>query len=154
VVGTSNMVAAGAIARWPDLRRSEIPARVGHWIAALEHGRGAARTLLHGPDARPVTLMPRFWSEQHGLRIQVCGRIDPAADIAISELRPGRRDTARAGVLATYHLDGRAIGVAGVNAPHAFAITARALEANLVMAPDSLPAADRPPKRHLHAVAV
>jgi hypothetical protein len=142
------------IARWPDLRRSETPGRVGHWIAALEHGRGAARTLLHGEDARPVTLLPRFWSEQHGLRIQVCGRIDPAADIAISELRPRRRDTARAGVVATYYLNGHAIGVAGVNAPQAFAITARALQANLVMAPDALPAADLAPVRRLHAVAV
>jgi NAD(P)H-nitrite reductase large subunit len=154
VVGAPNVVAAGAIARWPDLRRSQAPARVGHWIAALEHGRGAARTLLQGSNAQPVTLMPRFWSEQRELRIQVCGRIDPAADIAISELRPWRRDAARAGVVATYYLDGRAIGVVGVNAPHAFAITARALEANLVMPSDVLPSAEPAPKRHLRAVAV
>jgi NADPH-dependent 2,4-dienoyl-CoA reductase/sulfur reductase-like enzyme len=138
VVGARDIVAAGALARWPDVRRSETPQRVGHWIAALEHGRGAARTLLAGGDAEPVTVTPRFWSEQNGLRIQVCGRIDPGADIAISELRPGRRDTARAGVLATYYLDGMAIGVVGINAPHAFTIAARALQANVVMTPSSL----------------
>lgn len=153
VVGTENIVAAGSIARWPDLRRSEVPQRIGHWIAALEQGRGAARTLLHGKDAEPVTLIPRFWSEQHGLRIQVCGQVYPATDVAITEQRPGRRDTARAGVLATYYLNGQAVGVAAVNAPRAVAVAARALQRDLPRRPQSLPMAEPAPARRLHAVA-
>jgi hypothetical protein len=74
----------------------------------------------------------------------VCGRIDPAADVAINELRPARRDNARAGVLATYYLDGAAIGVVGVNAPHAFTIAARALQANVVMTPSVIRPIRRP----------
>lgn len=148
-----NVVAAGAVARWPDARRAQVPQRVGHWIAALQQGRAAARTLLRGRNAEPFSLLPRFWTEQHGLRIQVCGRVHPDADIALSELRPGRRDTARAGVLATYYLHGQAIGVAGINAPHGFTIAARALDAGVLMPAGALPATESAPqRRRLQAV--
>lgn len=152
VAGAAGVVAAGAVAKWPDPRDDAGPRRVGHWIAALEQGRAAARTLVRGHRAQPVSLLPRFWSEQFGLRIQVCGRIDPDADVAIAEVRPGRRDTARAGVLATYYLRGRAIGVAGINAPSAFTVAARTLHAGLVMPPYALPAAAQTPRRRLRAV--
>jgi hypothetical protein len=61
-------------------------------------------------------------------------------------------------VLATYYLDGAAIGVVGVNAPHAFTVAARALQASVVMTPRVLrpvqhvPAAPPPPPRFGMAV--
>lgn len=127
VVGTDGILAAGSLARWPNLRYSTRPDRCGQWIAALEHGVGAARTLLAGNDAPPVTLLPRFWSSQHDLRLQVAGQLDPDADIQVTEMRPGRRDVARAGVLATYFKNGMLTGVAGINAPFAFNATVRSL---------------------------
>ena len=37
-------------------------------------GRAAAASLLAGPvDALPFTPLPRFWSEQFGIRLQVAG---------------------------------------------------------------------------------
>jgi len=129
VVGSDDIVAAGTIARWPNLQYSSEPMRVGQWIAALEMGRAAARTLLADPGAHlePVTHLPRFWSDQFGLRIQVCGQLPAEADVALSEMRPGRKDIARAGVLLGYQHEDRMVGLVGVNAPHAFTSMARSM---------------------------
>jgi hypothetical protein len=128
VVGAEDVVAAGTVARWPNLRYSPQPRRVGQWIMALEQGRGAAASLL-GSDhpSRPAALIPRYWSDQFGLRIQVCGEVptDSSAEMTVSRQRPGRRDTARGGVLVGYHRDGEQIGLVGVNAVRAFTTTAR-----------------------------
>ncbi|HLL69287.1 MAG TPA: FAD-dependent oxidoreductase [Micromonosporaceae bacterium] len=119
VVGADRIVAAGSIARWPNPRYADKPGRCGQWIAALEQGRMAARTLLLGPS-EPAAILPRFWSLQHDLRIQVAGQIDEAADIAVTELNPRRRDVARAGVLTTYHRRGRLVGLSAINAAPLF----------------------------------
>lgn len=140
VAGLDGVVAAGALARWPNRRYGMPPSRVGQWISAVEQGQGAARTLLAGNrDAPPVALLPRFWSDQNGLRIQVCGRLSRAAEVVLTELRPGRRDTARAGVVASYVERGRLAGVVAVNAPRAFNVACRMLLA------EPLPAPARPP---------
>jgi NADPH-dependent 2,4-dienoyl-CoA reductase/sulfur reductase-like enzyme len=128
VVGVEDVVAAGTVARWPNLRYSAKPRRVGQWIMALEQGRAAAAALLRSDHpSRPAALVPRFWSEQFGLRIQVCGEVptDGSAEMTVSRQRPGRRDTARAGVLVGYHRNGEQIGLVGVNAVRAFTTTAR-----------------------------
>jgi NADPH-dependent 2,4-dienoyl-CoA reductase/sulfur reductase-like enzyme len=140
VVGLDGVVAAGALARWPDPRHGRPGAhRVGQWIMAVEQGRAAAATLLAGHSgAPPVSLLPRFWSDQNGLRIQVCGRLSDRADVHLTELRPRRRDTARAGVVAHYVEDGRLAGVAAVNAPRAFTVACRTLLAE--PAPVPMPA--------------
>jgi NADPH-dependent 2,4-dienoyl-CoA reductase/sulfur reductase-like enzyme len=128
VVGLDGVVAAGSLARWPDHRHGTgKPGRVGQWIMAVEQGRAAARTLLAGDYAPPVSLLPRFWSDQNGLRIQVCGRLSDWADVHVTELRPRRRDKARAGVVADYVEDGRLAGVVAVNAPRAFTVACRTL---------------------------
>ncbi len=68
------VVAAGDIARWPNLRFDTTPRRVEHWINAIEMGQAAATALLAGPTAAtPFTPVPRFWSHQHGVRIQSLG---------------------------------------------------------------------------------
>jgi NADPH-dependent 2,4-dienoyl-CoA reductase/sulfur reductase-like enzyme len=128
VVGAANVVAAGTLARWPNLQYSSTPSRIGQWISALEQGRAAARTLLAGRAyVEPVTHQPRFWSDQFGLRIQVCGMLPPEAEVSMTEMRSGRRDLARAGVLLGYHLDNRLVGLVAVNAPHAFTMIARSM---------------------------
>jgi hypothetical protein len=68
----------------------------------------------------PVTILPRFWSQQAGLRIQACGELLPEADVSITEMRPGRRDTASAGMLASYYQENRLVGLVALNAPHPF----------------------------------
>ena len=118
--------------------------------AARDRGAPAGRAMDHGggagprgrPDAAdrrarapPVSLLPRFWSDQNGLRIQVCGRLSDQADVHVTELRPRRRDTARAGVVADYVEDGRLTGVVAVNAPRAFTVACRTLLAEPAPAP-------------------
>jgi NADPH-dependent 2,4-dienoyl-CoA reductase/sulfur reductase-like enzyme len=128
VLGADGVVAAGVIARWPNLRFSAEPGRCGQWIAAMEQGRAAAMALLSGErPVPPVTLLPRFWSQQGDLRIQGCGQIDPRAEITLTRLRPGRPDAARSGVLAGFHRGGRMVGLVAVNAPHGFTTSTRAL---------------------------
>jgi hypothetical protein len=51
-----SVVAAGDIARWPNLRFDTTPRRVEHWINTIEMGQAAAEALLAGPQgARPFT---------------------------------------------------------------------------------------------------
>ncbi|MDH6118889.1 NADPH-dependent 2,4-dienoyl-CoA reductase/sulfur reductase-like enzyme/ferredoxin [Kitasatospora sp. GAS204A] len=68
------VVAAGDVARWPNLRFDATPRRVEHLIHAVEMGQHAADALLQGPaQAAIFTPVPRFWSEQHGRRLQAVG---------------------------------------------------------------------------------
>lgn len=156
VLGADGIVAAGTVARWPNLRYSTQARRCGQWIAALEQGRAAAHTLLAGDQAvPPVTLVPRFWSDQYGLRIQVCGELPANAEVTVTQLRPGRRDVARAGVLVGYHDDGQLVGLVAVNAPHAFtSITRTMLATTTVTVPVPAPvSAPVPAARRLAAVS-
>jgi NADPH-dependent 2,4-dienoyl-CoA reductase/sulfur reductase-like enzyme len=153
VVGVDGIVAAGSLARWPNLRYGTTPGRVGQWISAVEQGQAAARTLLAGDrEVSPVTLLPRFWSEQNGLRIQVCGRQHPRAEVLLTELRPRRRDTARAGVVASYSENGRLVGLGAVNAPRAFAVACRTLLTEPVPARPAVPVDVHPEERRLRLV--
>ena len=73
-VGAPDIVVAGDVARWPNPIFGPTPRRVEHWINAIEMGQAAADSLLAGPDtARPFAPVPRFWSEQHGVKIQSVG---------------------------------------------------------------------------------
>ncbi len=130
VIGVNRVVAAGAVARWPNPWYGDAPGRCDQWIAALEQGQAAARTLLAGQRPAPAApLQPRYWSDLFGLRIQVCGRLDGADDIEVTELRPGRRDIARGGMVAVHLRDGVARGVVAVNAPRQFTTLAREMRA-------------------------
>jgi NADPH-dependent 2,4-dienoyl-CoA reductase/sulfur reductase-like enzyme len=99
VIGTDGyaidgITAAGDVARWPNLRFGDVPRRVEHWINAIEMGRHAADALLQGPqDASPFVPVPRFWSHQHGVRIQSVGMPGLGTDMTILDGDPARRRT-------------------------------------------------------------
>ncbi|WP_020667083.1 NAD(P)/FAD-dependent oxidoreductase [Amycolatopsis nigrescens] len=72
--GVADVVVAGDVARWPNLRFDKVPRRVEHWINAVESGRAAAENLLLGRDqALPFTPLPRAWSGQYQVRLQMAG---------------------------------------------------------------------------------
>jgi len=119
------VVAAGSVARWPNLRYGTRLTRYGQWVSARDQGRAAARSLLD-PDPPPVTLVPRFWSQLGDVRIQVAGEWPDDADVTVTAVEPGRRD-ARSGVLLSYTVDGRPVGLVALNAPSVFAESARFL---------------------------
>jgi NADPH-dependent 2,4-dienoyl-CoA reductase/sulfur reductase-like enzyme len=132
------VVACGSLARWSNPRLPGKPSKCGQWIAAVEQGMHAARTLLaNGRPVEACSILPRYWTYQLGLRIEVVGELDPNADVEVNELRPGRKDPAMSGVLAEYTRNGRLIGAVAVNAPRQFTNIARMM---LLDKPAVLPA--------------
>jgi NADPH-dependent 2,4-dienoyl-CoA reductase/sulfur reductase-like enzyme len=114
-VGVTDIVAAGDVAAWPNLRFGSQPRRIEHWLNALEMGRAAAESLLAGPAvARPFQPMPRFWSEQFGVRLQAVGMLSAEAT-AIGVHAPIHR----AGSVM-YVDDGRLTGALSWNDSHGF----------------------------------
>ncbi|WP_052397709.1 FAD-dependent oxidoreductase [Streptomyces sp. NRRL F-5123] len=80
------VVAAGDVARWPNPRFDARPRRVEHLIHAVEMGQHAADALLRGPErAARFAPVPRFWSEQHGHRIQAAGIPALGTDVEVVE---------------------------------------------------------------------
>ncbi|MGW4064415.1 NAD(P)/FAD-dependent oxidoreductase [Amycolatopsis sp. NPDC004747] len=115
VVGSSTIVAAGDVARWPNLRFDATPQREEHWLNAVEMSRAAAENLLTGPQgALAYTPVPRYWSEQHGVRIQVAGRPALATDTVLLESPvPGTRP------ITGFVRQGRLVGLIGLDSPAA-----------------------------------
>jgi 3-phenylpropionate/trans-cinnamate dioxygenase ferredoxin reductase subunit len=99
--------AVGDVARWwyPALGRH---VRLEHWTTAVEQGRTVARALMGQPAA--VDPVPYFWSDQHGVKLQMLGL--PQPDDEVVTLRVGPHDR----LLALYGRDGTISGVLGFSA--------------------------------------
>lgn len=143
VEGLDGVVAAGDVARWPNLRFGPEARRVEHWINAVEHGRAAADSLLDGPaQAATFQPIPRFWSEQHGVRIQSVGM--PSIADRVELVRGAVAD--RSFVVACRRGD-RLVGALGFDSPRAMLEMADLVEAaNPVVA--RVPAAATPARVH------
>ncbi|WP_306746684.1 NAD(P)/FAD-dependent oxidoreductase [Saccharothrix yanglingensis] len=115
VVGAADIVAAGDVARWPNLRFGGQPRRVEHWLNAVEMGRAAAENLLAGrQNSRPFTPVPRFWTEQYGMRIQGSGL--PSMGKDTTTLAGSQKDHR---TITGFVDDGRLVGMVGLDAPTA-----------------------------------
>ncbi|WP_206797252.1 NAD(P)/FAD-dependent oxidoreductase [Amycolatopsis sp. MtRt-6] len=147
VVGSSTIVAAGDVARWPNLRFDPTPHREEHWLNAVEMSRAAAENLLAGPQGSPAyTPVPRYWSEQHGVRIQVAGRPSLATDTVLLESPvPGTRP------ITGFVRHGRLVGLIGLDSPAAVLHWTTEL-ARQHPAP-AAPAPEFRPRHHTEAVA-
>ncbi|SEP50925.1 NAD(P)/FAD-dependent oxidoreductase [Amycolatopsis saalfeldensis] len=114
VSGAADVVAAGDVACWPNLRFDAVPRRVEHWINAVEMGRAAAESLISGrAGARAFTPLPRFWSEQHKVRIQGAGMPSLADQSVRLGLPAGRAE----GSVTLYTKAGQTVGVVGLDQP-------------------------------------
>lgn len=139
VVGAEDVVAAGDVARWPNLRFDDTPRRIEHWINAAEMGRAAAESLLAGPaSARPFAPIPRFWSEQHGMRLQAAGMPTLGAETVRLSGKRGYR-----GVFG-YRRAGRLVGLVGWDSPRTLLRWTAALERQLMPVPDRVVDRGRP----------
>jgi len=108
------VVAAGDLARfeWHHAGLVE-QVRIEHWEVTAQLGAAAAHGLMAGrAAAAPVSLVPYFWSDQHGRKIQMLGH--PSAHDEVVHVA-GSLDEARFTVL--YHRDGRLTGVLGLASP-------------------------------------
>lgn len=112
VVGANDIVAAGDVARWPNLRFEATARRVEHWMNAVDMGRAAAESLLAGPTAaKPFTPLPRFWSEQQGMHLQAAGM-----PVLSQDTIPLVKRTNGKGITG-YVRNGRLIGIVGRDNP-------------------------------------
>ena len=113
VDGAEDVVAAGDIARWPNLRFDRTPRRVEQWLNGVEMGRAAAESLLAGrSSAVPFRPLPRFWSEQYGVRFQAAGL--PALGERTVRLSG---DPERGRGVVGYHSQGELLAVVGRDSP-------------------------------------
>jgi NADPH-dependent 2,4-dienoyl-CoA reductase/sulfur reductase-like enzyme len=111
--------AAGDVARWDHPLFGRI--RVEHWTTAGDHARTAAwnvaAELGRRPDeARAADEVPYFWSDQHGVKIQMTGWVE--GHDAVHELESGSRRA------ALFGRDGVVVGAMTWNWP-AFAARQR-----------------------------
>jgi NADPH-dependent 2,4-dienoyl-CoA reductase/sulfur reductase-like enzyme len=108
-VPVPGIVAVGDVARVPQPLLDGTPARVEHWATAVGHSGIAAATLLDEQPAVP-TVLPSFWTDQHGVQVRGLGL-------------PGRADTTTVvdgameddRFVVTRTRAGRLLGVVAVN---------------------------------------
>jgi NADPH-dependent 2,4-dienoyl-CoA reductase/sulfur reductase-like enzyme len=114
-VGAQDVVAAGDCARFPNLRFDDTPRRIEHWINAVEMGRHAAENLLAGREkATPFMPIPRVWSGQYGVRLQIAGIPSLGKDtVHLADGTPGTPG------VTGYVRDGKLVGVCGWDTPRA-----------------------------------
>lgn len=107
-----NVVAAGDVARWFNVRYGE-SMRVEHWDNAVQQGAHAARRLMQADaEAQPFNPVPWFWSDQYDRKIQLAGRSCPDAEVRVMT---GSVDEHR--FVAFYGHEGRFLGALGMNRP-------------------------------------
>ncbi|MFK0173725.1 NAD(P)/FAD-dependent oxidoreductase [Streptomyces sp. NPDC090306] len=66
------VAAVGDLAALPTPRG---PRRVPLWSSAVDQAKVAARALLHGDDAPPLSFQPYFWTEQFGRTLKAVGEL-------------------------------------------------------------------------------
>ena len=118
-----HVYALGDVAAWYDETQG-LHARFEHWTSAVDQAPVVARTLLADlsgePKAAERPLLPYFWSDQFGRRVQLLGRPRLADRIEIfcgSEDPINLRASAPRNLLAGYFKDDSLVGVAGIGAP-------------------------------------
>ncbi len=116
------VVAAGDVARWTNSLFDGESMRVEHWTNAVEQGAAAAAALLAGPGAaEPFANAPFFWSDQHGVKIQLAGRAALG-----DEMRVVDGSLAERRFVALYGRRGRLVGALAWSRPR-LAIAYRSL---------------------------
>jgi len=117
--------AAGDVARWDHPLFGSI--RVEHWTTAGEHARVAAHNLaldLGGAgEPRRADAVPYFWSDQHGVKLQLAGWIAGSDTIAEFEGEGVRSAT-------LFGRDGRLVGALALDWPAFVARRRRAIGAS------------------------
>lgn len=109
---TDDVLAAGDVARWPDIKNATT-VRAEHWTNAAEQGAAVARSLLAGRgSAEPYDPVPYIWSDQYDVKIQVLG--DPRPD-DIVEVVDGSFEDGR--FVALYGRSGRLAAAVGFGRP-------------------------------------
>ena len=121
-LATDRVAAVGDVARFTwDGPLGEQLVRMEHWEVAAGHALALARYWVHGESAGPM--VPYFWSDQYGRKIQMIGHPAPSDGVE----RVAERDDG-AKWLALYSHDGVVTGVVGLNMPRQLTLSRHLLE--------------------------
>ncbi|MDE3204158.1 MAG: FAD-dependent oxidoreductase [Acidobacteriota bacterium] len=124
-----DVLAAGDVARWSHPAYDQ-PVRVEHWTNATESGEAAAMTMLKGDEADPYGPVPYFWSDQHGVKLQMVGRPEPSSETLFVE---GSFEEDR--LLVAYGHGGRLVAALGIRRPARVMAMSRLIEAGAPFPP-------------------
>ena len=113
-----NVAAVGDVASFPWRDGSMV--RIEHWQVAADHAASLALYWTRGIE--PALLVPYFWSDQYGKKIQMLGHPRPDDDvIRVKETQEGQW-------LALYSHDGVVTGAVALNQPRALMLSKGLLE--------------------------
>ena len=121
-----DVVAVGDVARFPNSLVDEVPRRVEHWSVPTDTARRAGPVLVAGlngggpggggpggggsggPPGAVKPILPSFWSDQYGERLQSFGMPSLADEVRLLGGDPDGE------FVAGYLRDGRLLGAAGI----------------------------------------
>lgn len=109
-VGVPGLYAAGDVASWIN-PHTGMHERHEHWTAAREQARIVAQSIFGVAENSWKDFIPYFWSDMHGVRIQLLGSALGADDIQFVH-----EDTKGKAFVAELRKAGDLIGVVGANA--------------------------------------
>jgi NADPH-dependent 2,4-dienoyl-CoA reductase/sulfur reductase-like enzyme len=118
VQGRDDLYAVGDVARFPNAFADAEPRRVEHWcIPGLTARRAAESMRAVGagqspPD--PFCVVPSFWSDQQGLRLQSVGMPGLGGRAEVLEGGLAADQLRQVGAAVGYYRDDRLVGVASV----------------------------------------
>lgn len=74
--------AAGDAAAWPD-PFTGAPTRLEHWTTAQQQGATVGHNIARPDEQRTAPVVPYFWSDQYGLRLQSLGWLKDADETVL-----------------------------------------------------------------------
>ena len=124
LLARERIAAIGDVARfsWPNVMGEEL-VRIEHWEVANTHANALAHFWMTGEGATAL-MVPYFWSDQYGKKIQMLGHARPDDDVVRVVGSPDEGKW-----LALYSRGGIVTGVVTLSQPRALMLSKHLLEA-------------------------
>jgi NADPH-dependent 2,4-dienoyl-CoA reductase/sulfur reductase-like enzyme len=124
LLATDRIAAIGDVARfnWKSVTGDEL-VRIEHWEVANMHANALAHYWMTGLPTR-TPLVPYFWSDQYGKKIQMLGHARPSDDVVLVS---GRGEDGK--WVAVYSREGVVTGLLALSHPRALMLSKHLLEA-------------------------
>lgn len=117
-LGAERVGAVGDVASFPWTDGTHV--RIEHWQVATDHAGALARHWMDAETSPP--LVPYFWSDQYGRKIQMLGH--PRPDDAVTRVK----ETDEGQWLGVYSREGIVTGLVALNQPRALMLSRPLLE--------------------------
>jgi NADPH-dependent 2,4-dienoyl-CoA reductase/sulfur reductase-like enzyme len=123
LLARENIAAIGDVARfgWPNVMGEEL-VRIEHWEVTNVHAQSLAHFWMTGEGAREL-MVPYFWSDQYGKKIQMLGHARPDDDVVRVEGSPEEGKW-----LALFSRGGVVTGIVTLSQPRALMLSKHLLE--------------------------